>query len=135
MNLLTCRKNRKHAQRATTAIGVQTHTPLHSSLHLRSSVPVLVQRPLQSSGVALQRSPELSFHSSSFSSLSHLSSVRFFKPDPTVLSGHSGIVWPECFNTREQTGPFVVGRNSRWPRLKPVTPAAKARSVVRPTCN
>ena len=90
----------------------------------------------------------LSFNSSSFSSISKNSSFQFFKPErqcPSVFSAwsnpeqpppinqfrRSGIVWPECLLPINKADPFIVPLNARWPKLKPVTPASKTRSLIR----
>ena len=111
------------------------------------SLIALSKKQSQFSALASAKEP-LSFNSSSFSSISKNSSFQFFKPErqcPSVFSGwsnperpppidrsrRSGIVWPDCLVTMNRADPFVLPQDTKWPRLKPVTPASKTRSLVR----
>ena len=156
-NLLLCRKSRKTMRRSTTTVGIQTEAakamPEQGLPSVRFTTGRVSMAGNSVSSLGFSKKPPqavasapanelLSFNSGSFSSISKNSSVHFFKPErqcPSVLVGwsnfespversrRSGIVWPNS----AVNDPFIFAQNTPWPRLKPVTPAGKARSLVR----
>ena len=132
--MILCRKTRKGTQKSTNVVSSQTEWEQEARL---PSLRIMTERRIttrKSASVSLskrlpsvQEPGSINSLNSQNSSLHRLKSAAF--PDwnnPEVSSQNSrGIVWPES----RMDNPFVLARDARWPKLRPVTPKTNARSL------